>query len=701
MKTFEMKTAIHFGENALERLENIPYKRVLIITDPFVVQSKMIDLITRPLDKAGKEYDIFHNVVPDAPVDKIADGVKKFLSYQPEAIIAVGGGSAIDSSKAIREFALKINHYGEVGLIAIPTTSGTGSEVTSFAVVNDTEAKVKYPLVSDSLTADEAILDAELVKSVPPAITADTGMDVFTHALESYVSTGHNEFSAALAEKAMEICGVFLLRAYLDGSDMHARQKMHVASCLAGLSFNTAGLGITHSMAHQLGAMFHIPHGRANAMLLPHIVEFNANINKRSRSQKTYLPAVERYALVAHILGLSNYNQVMSVRSLVNWIQFMQKEMNIPMTIQELGTITPDAYFAAVDKMAEAALADTTNGDKGTTNLVRTKNVSKSDDRIQLVGTIDELTSHLGLIKTMMDRAEDIHFIEGIQKNLNTIVSGVADPFNREFKTEDDQTGQLEDEINRLDGLFSCPKEGNILPGSSRLSAELDIARAVARRAERDLAAVSVKFGADNGAKKYMNRLSDYLYIMARYTETTEQPVQNQEESRPSGGKEAEPVAAVQTTATSEAVIQEVLKRMGIQGRITLDSAKRLIDKIEQEAARRGKKAVIAVCGPDGNPIAVHVMDGAFLVSFDVATKKAYTAVAVKMSTKELSVLAQPGGTFYGVDKMDGGRIVIFGGGVPLKVGDTIIGGLGISGGTGEEDHSLAEYGLSVLNEVL
>ena len=211
----------------------------------------------------------------------------------------------------------------------------------------------------------------------------------------------------------------------------------------------------------------------------------------------------------------------------------------------------------------------TTNGDKGTTNLVRTKNVSKSDDRIQLVGTIDELTSHLGLIKTMMDRAEDIHFIEGIQKNLNTIVSGVADPFNREFKTEDDQTGQLEDEINRLDGLFSCPKEGNILPGSSRLSAELDIARAVARRAERDLAAVSVKFGADNGAKKYMNRLSDYLYIMARYTETTEQPVQNQEESRPSGGKEAEPVAAVQTTATSEAVIQEVLKRMGIQGRIT------------------------------------------------------------------------------------------------------------------------------------
>ena len=358
MDSFGIKTQIYFGNGSLSRLKEIPYRKVLVITDPFVAQSKMIDLITGPLQEGKIEYEIFHDVVPDAPVDKISNGVKKFLEYKPEAIVAVGGGSAIDSSKAIREFALKIDHYGDVGLIAVPTTSGTGSEVTSFAVVNDTEAKVKYPLVSESLTADEAILDAELVKSVPPSITADTGMDVFTHALEAYVSTAHNEFSSALAEKAIEICGVFLLRAYLDGNDMHARQKMHVASCLAGLAFNSASLGITHSMAHQLGAIFHIPHGRANAMLLPHIVEFNANINKHSRSQKEYLPSVKRYANIAHILGLSNYNEVMSVRSLVNWIQFMQKEMNIPLTIQEIGTITPDAYFAAVDKMADAALAD-------------------------------------------------------------------------------------------------------------------------------------------------------------------------------------------------------------------------------------------------------------------------------------------------------------------------------------------------------
>ena len=345
----------------------------------------------------------------------------------------------------------------------------------------------------------------------------------------------------------------------------------------------------------------------------------------------------------------------------------------------------------------------TKDGDRGTTSLVHTKNVSKSDDRIQLVGTIDELTSHLGLVKTMLKDEETIQFLEKIQKTLITVSAGVADPYKRDYRIEDVQTEYLEDEINRLEEYFQMPKE-SILPGRSRLSAEIDVARAVAGRAERALAAVSVKFGADNGAKKYMNRLVDYLYILARF-------VENIHEETLSGGKEEDrtmtdnqtgAAGTVESTGTvNEAVIQEVLKRMGIQGRITLASAKRLIEKIEQEAERRGKKAVIAVCGPDGNPIAVHVMDGAFLVSFDVATKKAYTSVAVKMSTKELSVLAQPGGTFYGVDKMDNGKIVIFGGGVPLKVGDTIIGGLGISGGTGEEDHSLAEYGLSVLNEVL
>lgn len=153
--------------------------------------------------------------------------------------------------------------------------------------------------------------------------------------------------------------------------------------------------------------------------------------------------------------------------------------------------------------------------------------------------------------------------------------------------------------------------------------------------------------------------------------------------------------------AVVEAVVREVLKQMKAPERISLDAAKRLIGKIEEESARRGQQSVIAVCGPDGNPIAVHVMDGAFLVSFQVALQKAYTSVAVRMSTMELNALAQPGQTFYGIDKIQDGGIAILGGGVPLKVGDVIIGGLAVSGGTGEADHSLAEYGLSVLDSVL
>ena len=348
----------------------------------------------------------------------------------------------------------------------------------------------------------------------------------------------------------------------------------------------------------------------------------------------------------------------------------------------------------------------TKNGDKGTTNLVHTKNVSKSDDRIQLEGTIEELSSHIGVLKTMIEDGEILRFLEKIQENLMKIADGVADPYNRDYKINDDKTELLEEEIDRLEELFNLPKESS-LPGTCRLSAEIDVTRAVARRAERDLATVSVKFGSDTGSKKYMNRLADYLYVLARYEEAKNTVAHAGEAEKMAGGSasvdtktENSPISGTLDTV-DEAVIQAVLRRMGMPNKITLAAAKKLIEKIEQEAVRRGKKAVIAVCGPDGNPIAVHVMDGAFLVSFDVALKKAYTSVAVKMSTMELSKLAQPGGTFYGVDKMDGGKIVIFGGGVPLKSGDNIIGGLGISGGTGEEDHSLAEYALSILPEIL
>lgn len=392
-------------------------------------------------------------------------------------------------------------------------------------------------------------------------------------------------------------------------------------------------------------------------------------------------------------------------------------------------------------------------GDKGMTDLSHTKNVSKSDDRICLMGSVEELMSHIGLVRVLVDDVDVVRMLEKISETLKKIIEGVSDPYNREFKVSEDRTELLEEEIGRMKEIFSGEKLP-ILPGDSRVAAEVDVTRAVARRAERELALVSVKFGSDTGAKKYMNRLSDYFYVLARYVDVAKikekkaeaaESVQGAVRSENAGTEIVENTANVATNASvanaggqdpqlaqkndvqafnvqdktvtttaggntamaqndsmaaNTAMIQEVLKRMGIQGRITLDSAKRLIEKIEQEALRRNKPSVIAVCTPDGNPVAVHVMDGSFLVSFDMAVKKAYTSVAVKMSTMELSRLTQPGQTFYGLGKMSD-NIVIFGGGVPLKVGDTIIGGLGISGGTGEEDNSLAEYGLQVLKEVL
>ena len=356
MKSFDIRTKIYFGPNSLDRLSDLPYKRALIITDPFVAKSGMLQMITYRLQDGYTEFEIFSDVVPDPPIEEISKGVKKLLEYAPDCVIAIGGGSAIDSAKAIREFATR-GGYKETALIAIPTTSGTGSEVTGFAVVTDPSKDIKYPLVSDSMLPTEAILDADLVKSVPANITADTGMDVLTHAIQAYVSINNNEFSAALAEKAIEICGTFLLRSYLDNNDTHARQKMHVASCLAGLAFNSASLGLNHGAAHALGGKFHIPHGRANAMLLPHIIEYNSGINRHSKSKKEYPPCVRKYVNIAKLLGVNNFNEITTVRALVSWIQFMLKEMNVPLSVSQCG-IDRTEYFNAIDSMAEKALAD-------------------------------------------------------------------------------------------------------------------------------------------------------------------------------------------------------------------------------------------------------------------------------------------------------------------------------------------------------
>ncbi len=357
MENFTIKTRINFGSDALKRLEQIPYKKVLVITDPFMAKSGMIKLVTDRLDAGAIKYELFTDVVPDPPISKISLGVGAMSQYHPDALVAVGGGSAIDSAKAINKVYSQIAKARTVPMVAIPTTSGTGSEVTSFAVISDPEANCKYPLINDDMLPVETILDAELVKSVPANITANTGMDVLTHAIEAFVSTNHNDFSDAMAEKAIELCGEYLLRSYADNNDTVAREKMHSASCLAGIAFNSASLGVNHGIAHAIGAHFHIPHGQANAMLLPKIVEFNSGVTGITKKHDECNPCINRYARIANTLGLSAPYSVYSVRALINWLNFMISEMKIPESISKCG-VDKYKYFSEIDKMAKNALAD-------------------------------------------------------------------------------------------------------------------------------------------------------------------------------------------------------------------------------------------------------------------------------------------------------------------------------------------------------
>ncbi|MDK2564058.1 1-propanol dehydrogenase PduQ [Romboutsia sedimentorum] len=331
MYNFEIKTKIKFGKGSLESISEIKNKKILIITDPFMIKSKMIDKILEHIKESS--YEIFSDIVPDPPIELIVSGVEVCDRVKPQVIIALGGGSAIDAAKAIMDFSKKILKTQEIEFIAIPTTSGTGSEVTSFSVITDNQKGAKYPLVSDELLPDIAILDPELVKTVPNFITADTGMDVLTHAIEAYVSTNANDFSDALAEKAIKLVCKYLIKTYKNGEDLDAREKMHNASCLAGLAFNNASLGVNHSIAHVLGGKFHVPHGRTNSILLPHVIEYNADIVGYNNTD--YSLAAKKYADIASFLGLNSSNIRVGVKSLVNEIKKMQKEMNMPTKLSE------------------------------------------------------------------------------------------------------------------------------------------------------------------------------------------------------------------------------------------------------------------------------------------------------------------------------------------------------------------------------
>jgi 1-propanol dehydrogenase len=354
MKEIYFRTKIYIGENALDRLHNIENERIFIVTDPFIQQSGMIHEVTNRIEQHGNQYRIFSDIVPDPPIETVAAGVSYMHELNPSVIIAIGGGSAIDAAKAMKDFSQKVlQDQTDITFIAIPTTSGSGTEVTSFSVITDQAKQLKYPLVADSLLPDEAILDASLIKSVPASVTADTGLDVLTHAIEAYVSMNANDFSDAMAEKAIGLIFEFLPRAYKDGNDLEAREKVHHASTLAGMAFNMVGLGINHSIAHVCGAQFHIPHGRMNAILLPAVIEFNAG--QAGYSDTSHV--AKKYAKLAKILGFSAANIRVGMVNLIQQINLLKKELNMPPNLRGCG-VTLEQLATAKETISQAALND-------------------------------------------------------------------------------------------------------------------------------------------------------------------------------------------------------------------------------------------------------------------------------------------------------------------------------------------------------
>lgn len=363
-------------------------KRAFIVTDKPLFDLGVTAALEEVLEEIGITVNIFYDVEPDPSLETVERGLNVINTFNPDVIIAIGGGSPMDAAKIIwllyehpeiefeslamrfmdiRKRVYELPPLGEKALmVCIPTTSGTGSEVTPFAVVTDRRNNIKYPLADYALTPSMAIVDPELVLNMPKKLTAYGGIDALTHALEAYVSVLASEYTNALAQDAIRLLFKYLPSSYHNGAkDPKAREKVHYAATMAGMAFANGFLGICHSMAHQLGAIFHIPHGLANALMISHVILYNATdapFKQATFSQYKYPNVKWRYARIAHSLGLGGESETESVERLVLAIECLKREIGIPASIKEVIPETEAEFMAKLDHLAEQAFDDQCTG---------------------------------------------------------------------------------------------------------------------------------------------------------------------------------------------------------------------------------------------------------------------------------------------------------------------------------------------------
>jgi 1-propanol dehydrogenase len=351
---FQLTTTLCYGPDSLTALAELDGRRVLVVTDAFMSSTPLMSRVRTELAGASA-VEVFSEVTPNPDLTAVTAGLRAFLDFAPDAIVALGGGSPIDTAKAVRKLALELGHQLPGGLVVIPTTSGTGSEVTSFAVITDEHTHTKLPLTAVEMLPEIAILDPEAVATAPPRLTADSGMDAVSHAIEAYVAKGSNDFSDALAEKALRLADTSLVRCFRDGTDAEAREHQHNAATMAGIAFQNAGLGIVHSLSHAIGGTFPVAHGRLNAILLPVVICFNAgDLGFRPHEVG---PVARRYAALASALGLSSSTERNLVLALNAWVEKLRTDLGMPATLRTAG-VDRAAFTAAVPALAATAHKD-------------------------------------------------------------------------------------------------------------------------------------------------------------------------------------------------------------------------------------------------------------------------------------------------------------------------------------------------------